>query len=48
MAAEAEAARDARARVIAADGERNASRSLVSAADVIRENKVSLHLRYFI
>ncbi|KAI1716288.1 SPFH domain / band 7 family domain-containing protein [Ditylenchus destructor] len=46
MAAEAEAARDARARVIAADGERNASRSLVQAADVIRQNKVSLHLRY--
>ncbi|KAH7728176.1 CRE-STO-5 protein [Aphelenchoides avenae] len=54
MAAEAEAARDARARVIAADGEHNASRqvrvstvkSLVQAADVIKENKVSLHLRY--
>uniref|UniRef100_A0A1I7SD72 PHB domain-containing protein n=1 Tax=Bursaphelenchus xylophilus TaxID=6326 RepID=A0A1I7SD72_BURXY len=46
MAAEAEAARDARARVIAADGEKNASVVLVEAADVIRENKVSLHLRY--
>ncbi|KAI1724474.1 SPFH domain / band 7 family domain-containing protein [Ditylenchus destructor] len=46
MAAEAEAARDAGARVIAADGERNASRSLVMAADVIRQNKVALHLRY--
>uniref|UniRef100_A0A914BUB4 Band 7 domain-containing protein n=1 Tax=Acrobeloides nanus TaxID=290746 RepID=A0A914BUB4_9BILA len=41
MAAEAEATRDARARVIAADGERNASRSLVEAADVISGNKVS-------
>jgi len=46
MATEAEAARDAKARVIAADGERNASRSLVQAADVIKENRVSLHLRY--
>jgi erythrocyte band 7 integral membrane protein len=46
MAAEAHAARDARARVIAADGEKNASAMLVQAADVIRENKVSLHLRY--
>ncbi|KAI6227031.1 Band 7 protein domain containing protein [Aphelenchoides besseyi] len=47
MAAEvAEAARDARARVIAADGEEKASRALVEAADVIKENKVSLHLRY--
>ncbi|KAI6243859.1 Podocin [Aphelenchoides fujianensis] len=46
MAAEAEAARDARARVIAADGERDASMSLVEAADTIRQNKVSLHLRY--
>jgi len=46
MAAEAEAARDARANVIAADGERSASRSLVEAADVVGGNKVSLHLRY--
>ncbi|KAL3104163.1 hypothetical protein niasHS_002190 [Heterodera schachtii] len=46
MAAEAEAARDARAKIIAADGERSASRSMVQAADVIRGNKVSLHLRY--
>ncbi|CAD5229178.1 unnamed protein product [Bursaphelenchus okinawaensis] len=46
MAAEAEAARDARARVIAADGEKNASRALVDAADVIRENKTSFHLRF--
>lgn len=46
MATEAEAARVARARVIAADGERNASKSLTQAAETIKENKISLHLRY--
>lgn len=46
MAAEAEAARDARANVIAADGERNASRQLVEAANVVAGNRVSLQLRY--
>ncbi|KAF7638833.1 Protein unc-1 [Meloidogyne graminicola] len=46
MAAEAEAARDARAKIIAADGERSASRQLVQAADIVSGNKVSLHLRY--
>nr|CAD2197985.1 unnamed protein product [Meloidogyne enterolobii] len=46
MAAEAEAARDARAKIIAADGERSASRQLVQAADIVCGNKVSLHLRY--
>ena len=34
MAAEAEAARDARAKVIAAEGEQRASRALKEAADV--------------
>ncbi|CAJ0927274.1 unnamed protein product, partial [Mesorhabditis belari] len=46
MAAEAEAARDARARVIAADGERDASRCLKDAADTICSNRVSMQLRY--
>lgn len=32
--------------MIAAAGEKDASYNLVKAADVIRENKVSLHLRY--
>uniref|UniRef100_A0A914S409 Band 7 domain-containing protein n=1 Tax=Parascaris equorum TaxID=6256 RepID=A0A914S409_PAREQ len=46
MAAEAEAARDARALVIHADGERNASRSLAEAASIIGDSSVSLQLRY--
>ncbi|VDM38162.1 unnamed protein product [Toxocara canis] len=46
MATEAEAARDARALVIHADGERNASRCLAEAAGVIGDSNVSLQLRY--
>lgn len=46
MAAEAEATRDARAKVIAAEGEMNASRKLKEAADVMSENSNSLQLRY--
>ncbi|CAJ0955379.1 unnamed protein product, partial [Mesorhabditis belari] len=46
MAAEAEAARDARAAVIAADGEKYASRCLREAADTISSNKVTIQLRY--
>jgi len=46
MAAEAEAARDARAKVIAAEGEMNASIKLKEAADVMSENPNSLQLRY--
>ncbi|VDD93544.1 unnamed protein product [Enterobius vermicularis] len=46
MAAEAEAARDARALVIHADGEKHASRRLAEAAAVIGDSKVSLQLRY--
>ena len=37
MAAEAEAARDARAKVIAAEGEHQASRALRHAAEVISD-----------
>lgn len=46
MAAEAEAAREARAKVIAAEGEMNASRKLKEAADVMSESPNALQLRY--
>jgi len=46
MAAEAEAAREARAKVIAAEGEHKASRALRQAAEVIMENPAALQLRY--
>jgi len=46
MAAEAEAAREARAKVIAAEGEQKASRALKDAADVISESPSALQLRY--
>ena len=46
MAAEAEAAREARAKVIAAEGEQKASRALKDAADVIAESPAALQLRY--
>jgi len=46
MAAEAEATRDARAKVIAAEGEMNASRALKEAADIISESPSALQLRY--
>ncbi len=46
MAAEAEAAREARAKVIAAEGEHKASRALKEAAEVINESPIALQLRY--
>ncbi|NWV40250.1 STOM protein, partial [Grantiella picta] len=46
MAAEAEAVREARAKVIAAEGEMNASRALKEAAMVITESPAALQLRY--
>ncbi|CAH1275180.1 unnamed protein product [Diabrotica balteata] len=46
MAAEAEASREARAKVIAAEGEMKASRALREASDVINESPVALQLRY--
>lgn len=46
MAAEAESAREARAKVIAAEGEMKASRSLKEAADVMSESPAALQLRY--
>ena len=44
MAAEAEAAREARAKVIAAEGEHKASRALRHAAEVIMENPAALQV----
>jgi len=46
MAAEAEAAREARAKVIAAEGEQKASHALKEAAQVIQESPSALQLRY--
>ena len=46
MASEAEASRDARAKVIAAEGEQKASMALRQAADVIHQSPVALQLRY--
>ena len=46
MAAEAEAAREARAKVIAAEGEHKASRALRHAAEVVADNPAALQLRY--
>ncbi|XP_071038033.1 band 7 protein AGAP004871 [Parasteatoda tepidariorum] len=46
MAAEAEASREARAKVIAAEGEQKASRALKEAADVISDSPGALQLRY--
>uniref|UniRef100_A0A915D4J5 Band 7 domain-containing protein n=1 Tax=Ditylenchus dipsaci TaxID=166011 RepID=A0A915D4J5_9BILA len=46
MAAEAEAAREARAKVIVAEGEQKASRALKEAAEVIAQSPQALQLRY--
>merc|ERR1712088_78382 len=46
MAAEAEAAREARAKVIAAEGEQKASHALKEATMVIQESSSALQLRY--
>ncbi|XP_060902944.1 stomatin (EPB72)-like 3a [Labrus mixtus] len=46
MAAEAEASREARAKIIAAEGEMNASRALKEASLVIAESPSALQLRY--
>ncbi|XP_040196304.1 stomatin-like protein 3 isoform X2 [Rana temporaria] len=46
MAAEAEAVREARAKVVAAEGEMNASRALKEASIVICESPAALQLRY--
>ena len=46
MAAEAEATREARAKVIAAEGEQKASTALKDASDIISESPAALQLRY--
>ena len=46
MAAEAEATREARAKVIAAEGEQKASKGLKMAADVINQSPIAIQLRY--
>ncbi|NWH71286.1 STML3 protein, partial [Piaya cayana] len=46
MAAEAEATRDARAKVVAAEGEMNASKTLKQASLVLTESPAGLQLRY--
>jgi erythrocyte band 7 integral membrane protein len=46
MAAEAEATREARAKVVAAEGEQKASIALKEAADVINQSPIALQLRY--
>ena len=46
MATEAEASRDARAKIIAAEGEYKSSTALKAAADVIKKNPIALQLRY--
>lgn len=46
MAAEAEAGREARAKVIAAEGEHQASRALKDAAEVISSSPAAIQLRY--
>ncbi|CAB4056838.1 STOM [Lepeophtheirus salmonis] len=46
MAAEAEASREARAKVIAADGEKRASKALREASIIIEQSPSALQLRY--
>ena len=44
MAAEAEAAREARAKVIAAEGEHKSSRALAHAAEIISQTPAALQV----
>lgn len=46
MAAEAEAAREARAKVIAAEGEHKSARALKEASQIIMDSPAALQLRY--
>eukprot|EP00095_Tigriopus_kingsejongensis_P007288 snap_masked-scaffold313_size211302-processed-gene-0.3 protein:Tk07288 transcript:snap_masked-scaffold313_size211302-processed-gene-0.3-mRNA-1 annotation:"hypothetical protein LOTGIDRAFT_214616" len=46
MAAEAEATREARAKAIAAEGEKKAARALKEASDIMSESSSALQLRY--
>ena len=46
MATEAESTREARAKVVAAEGEEKASIALKAAADIISQSPAALQLRY--
>ena len=46
MAAEAEATRDANAKIIAAKGEQSASKALKEASDIMSQSPSALQLRY--
>ncbi len=46
MASEAEASREAKAKVLAAEGEQQASFALKKASDIISESPIALQLRY--
>lgn len=46
MASEAEASREAKAQLIAAEGEQNASKALKQAADTMAKSPMALQLRY--
>ncbi len=46
MAKQAEAERERRAKIISADGEYQASKTLLSAAEVMSQNPITLQLRY--
>lgn len=46
MATEAEATREALAKVVAAEGEKKASYALKEAADIITQSPIALQLRY--
>lgn len=46
MATEAETTREARAKVIAAEGEQKAAEGLRNAGSIINQNPVALQLRY--
>jgi len=46
MARQAEAEREKRAKIIHAQGERDAAKTLVEAADIISVNPAALQLRY--
>ena len=46
MATEAEASREARAKVISAEGDQKAAHALKQAADILNQSPVALQLRY--
>jgi len=45
LASEAEAVREARAKIILAEGELKASRALKEASDVMSENRITLQVK---